>query len=191
MNPQSKPFAWLGAVASIMGILGFLAQYGLAPTIFSPLKASVGLPLWLIIILPLLPLLVIGVVVDRATRRLLEKQERIDNELQSTRKDNDVLARELADLESAREYRETAKHLQESLARYTALEQEIIGLLAGGQEMNLSDIIDHTSVSLQPDRRERVTRAIAALGSRIDGSGGKYRLSRDAQQLIQPGRENH
>jgi membrane protein implicated in regulation of membrane protease activity len=180
MDPNSKPFAWLGVVASATGILGFLAQIGLAP-IFDPLKTTVGLPLWLALILVALVFWGTAVVWDRATRRLLERIDKADEQLEAARRQNETVAGEPAQFKSRRENPEGGKRHADQLARYEALEQEILGLLASGAEMTLSEIVDHTSVSLQPDRRERVTRAIAALGDRIEGSGGaiaRYRLSR-------------
>lgn len=180
MNPNHRTFAWLGIVASVTGILGFLAQIGLAP-IFDPLKASVDLPIWLALIFVALLLWGTAVVADRATRRLLERVEGAEKQLESVRREKETLASEVAQFRSSREDLEVAKRCVEQLTRYEALEQEILGLLASGAEMTLSQVVGNTSVSMRPDRNELVTRAIAALGDRIEGTGGamaSYRLVR-------------
>ena len=186
MDPTGRPFAWLGVVASVTGILGFLAQIGLAP-IFDPLKAAIPVPLWLGLIV-VIGLLWLGVISGaKPMNHLLERVVKLQTELQSSREtiqngeaEKKALEQQVARLMSSNAERD-ATAARKGLVEYEALEREIIGLLASGAEMSLSQIIDQTSVSLRPDRTERVTRAIAALGDKIDGSGGtfpKYKLVR-------------
>ena len=175
VDPSSKPFVWLGVIASITGILGFLAQVGVAP-IFDPLKLVVGVPLWLVLIVAVLLWIGAMAMVGRATRSSLDDLQTTAKRLQDTEAEVLRLTGELAVAKSKTGGIGPDRSCTERLAKYEALEQEIVGLLASGEKMSLSQIIDHTSVALNIDRRERVTRAIASLGDRIEGIDGSYRL---------------
>jgi hypothetical protein len=176
LKPDSKPFLWLGVVASITGILGFLAELG--PDTFVPLKATIPIPLWLAIGLVALIWLGTAMMVHRATKSLADQVSSDQIKLFEARTEINQLTNRLLASNSRTIASKPDKSCVERLASYEALEKEIVGLLASGARMSLAQIIDSTSVSLQPDRQARVTRAIAALGSLIDGSDGSYCLSR-------------
>lgn len=176
VDPSSKPFVWLGVLASITGILGFLAQVGLAP-IFDPLKLAVPIPLWLGLIIAVLLWLGAMAMVERATRRALDELRSTGQRLSETEAKVMRLTGELTASTAKMDEKAADRDSVELLRKYESLEQEIMGLLRSGARMTLAQIVDATSVALYTDRRERVTRAIASLGDRIEGNDGWYRLS--------------
>jgi len=168
---------WLGVVASVTGILGFLAQLGIAP-IFDPLKTAIGVPLWLAVVLVVLLWWGVVAMVGRATKSAVDSLHSTGKQLRDAEAEVSRLTQQLAAAAPQPSAATPDRASISRLAMYEALEQEILGLLASGTRMSLSQIIDNTSVSLQTDRRERVTRAIASLGDRIEGKDGTYGLVR-------------
>ena len=169
-------FSILAVLGSIASILGFLAQIGIVP-LLDPLKATIGIPLWIILGVVLLLPWIVSWATRHATSGLAERLNASTAELESHRertqqleariKGGSVLAKRLSDAEGR-------------LASYETLEAEILGLLNDGKEHDLLNIGQHTSLKSELEIRDTmVLRAINSLGDKIEGTGGKYRRKRD------------
>ena len=159
---QSRLAVWLNVIGAIIAIAGVLGKA--FSTILPFANVPISMPLWaLLAVVGLLPSL--ALLVAKQYGRHEGPQLGNDTTVSSSMSSDSVNAQGLeAELAG----------LRAELASYKSLEEEIMGLLASGEELSLNEILDRLAIKHQPSGPQQLRLAIASLQKKgqVAGTGG-------------------